>query len=210
MASMSMNKAIHGAVRRDLTRFLDALDRFPDGDRARAEQLGRAWDNFTFELTYHHEGEHEIAWPGLLAIGVSPDLLAELDTEHAAMATALAEAGAAMATLRSTASAADATAARAAFEHLQQVTVAHLDHEESEIEEVYLANREAPAIKEMGRKFGKVSPARGGHFFAWVSDGASAEEMAAIKGEIPGPVYTVLTTVFGRRYRREVAPVWRG
>ena len=105
MASMSMNKAIHGAVRRDLTRFLDALDRFPDGDRARAEQLGRAWDNFTFELTYHHEGEHEIAWPGLLAIGVSPDLLAELDTEHAAMATALAEAGAAMATLRSTASA---------------------------------------------------------------------------------------------------------
>jgi len=41
-----MNKAIHGSVRRDLARFLDALDTFPDGDRARAEQLATAWANF--------------------------------------------------------------------------------------------------------------------------------------------------------------------
>ena len=204
-----MNKAIHGAVRRDLTRFIGALEVFRAGDKARAEQLATAWANFHFELTYHHEGEHEIAWPGLMAVGVSPDLLAELDTEHDAMATALAEAGAAMTKLRATASQEDAAGALAAFRHLQEVTIAHLEHEEAELEEVYLANREDPAIKEMGRKFGKVSPARGGHFFSWVSDGAGPGELAAIKGNVPGPVYSVLTTVFGRRYRKEVAPVWR-
>ena len=204
-----MNKAIHGAVRRDLARFIGALESFPAGDQDRAEQLSKAWSNHHFELTYHHEGEHEIAWPSLQQVGVRPELLAELDTEHDAMATAMADTGAAMTRLRTTASQEDAEGALAAFRTLQDVTVAHLDHEEAEIESVYLANREAPAIKEMGRKFGKVSPARGGHFFAWVSDGASAEELAAIKGNVPGPVYSVLTTLFGRRYRKEIATVWQ-
>ena len=62
---MSMNKVIHRAVRRDLRRFLDATARFPAGNQARAEELAKAWDNFHFELTYHHEGEHETALPAL-------------------------------------------------------------------------------------------------------------------------------------------------
>ena len=61
----------------------------------------------------------------------------------------------------------------------------------------------------MGKEFAKVSPARGGRFFAWVLDGASPEERAAVTGEVPGPVLAVLTTVFGRGYRKQVAPVWR-
>jgi len=44
---------------------------------------------------------------------------------------------------------------------------------------------------------------------AWVLDGASPEERAAVSGEVPGPVLAVLTTVFGRGYRKQVAPVWR-
>jgi hypothetical protein len=36
---MSMNKVIHGAIRRDINRFLDALDAFAEGDRDRAEQM---------------------------------------------------------------------------------------------------------------------------------------------------------------------------
>ena len=67
---MSMNKVIHAAFRRDLDRFLDALGRFRDGDANRAAELGRAWDNFDFQLTKHHEGEHEIVWPALTSVGV--------------------------------------------------------------------------------------------------------------------------------------------
>jgi len=138
MAAMSMNMVIHRAFRRDLERFLDALASFRDGDRARADQLGTAWDNFDAQLTDHHEGEHAIAWPAMESIGVSKQLLATFDEEHDRMAEALAATRGAMATFRTTATAADASAARSAMANLQTITVAHLDHEEQEIEPIYL------------------------------------------------------------------------
>jgi hemerythrin-like domain-containing protein len=206
---MSMNKAIHGAVRRDITRFLKALDTFPDGDRARSEQLATAWANFDDQVTRHHEGEHEIAWPALQAVGVGRDLIAQMDDEHDRLAEALAAARNAIVALRSSASAADATAAREAVATLQTVAVEHLDHEEAELEPIYLAKRDHPAIKAMGRRFGRVSPPAAGAFFAWVTDGATPEQLAGIKGNVPGPVLAIIGGIFGRKYRREVASVWR-
>lgn len=206
---MSMNKAIHGAFRRDLQRFLDALGSFRDGDRARAAQLGRAWDNFDAQLTDHHEGEHSIAWPALASIGVSQETLAQMDAEHERMAAALAATRTAMASFRASASAADGAAARAAFEQLRAVTVEHLDHEEGEIEAVYLAHADGPEMKAMGKQFAKVSPAKGGQFFAWVTDGATPDELATISGNVPKPVLAVVSGIWGRGYRRDVAPAWR-
>ena len=209
MAAMSMNKAIHGAVRRDLDRFLKALGSFSEGDMSRATQLGKAWDNFDAQLTTHHEGEHEIAWPSLEKIGVSKELLATFDEEHDALAAALADARSAMTRFRASGSSADAVAARATFEKLQTVATTHLDHEEAETESVYLANVDHPEMKAMGRKFGKVSPAVGGRFFAWVLDGATPEEAAAVTSQVPKPVLMIIGGVFGRGYRRDVASVWR-
>ena len=204
-----MNKVIHRAVRRDLRRFLDATARFPAGNQARADELARAWDNFHAELTHHHEGEHETAWPALFAVGVDPELLATLDTEHDAMAAALSETAAAMGGLRVSASAEDAAAVHASFEHLQQVTVTHLDHEEAEIEPVLLAKKDTPELKAMSRTFRKAPPTRGGRMLAWLVDGTDAETRDALGAEIPTPVLLVMTRVFGRGYRREIAPVWR-
>jgi hypothetical protein len=209
MAEMSMNKAIHGAVRRDLDRFIAALEAFPAGDLTRARQLHTAWENFDDQLTYHHEGEHQIAWPALESVGVSKELLTQLDGEHDSMAAALAGARTAMSALATSAGADQARAALAALRRLQSVTVAHLDHEEAEIEPVYLAKRDTPEIRAMGKAFGKVSPSRGGRFFAWVLDGASPEERAAVTHEVPGPVLTIVGGIFGRGYRRDVASVWR-
>ena len=204
-----MNKAIHAAFRRDLGRFIDALERFPAGNRQRAEQLATAWANFDDQLMRHHEGEHEIAWPALEAVGVSHDLLKEMDAEHDTMAAALASARTAMTTLNQSASAEDAAAALTAMRELQRVTVQHLEHEEAEIEPVYLAKKDAPEMKAMGREFAKVGPVQGGTFFAWALDGATPEESAAITDTVPKPVLTVIAGVFGRSYRKSVAPVWR-
>ena len=204
-----MNKAIHCAIRRDLTRFLDALDRFPDGDRARAHQLAVAWRNFEEQLTRHHQGEHDIAWPALRAVGVDQGLIAQMDAEHDRMAEALGSATAAMAALRGSGSAADAGAARAAVSALQAATLEHLDHEEAVLEPVYQDNRDAPAIKAMGRQFAKEKPTVAGPFFAWVLDGATPQEQAGIEGNVPRPVLALVGGLFGRGYRREVAPVWR-
>ena len=210
MGEMSMNKAIHGAFRRDLDRFVSALERFTAGDRARAHGLGAAWANFDDQLTYHHEGEHRIAWPALESVGVSKDLIATMDAEHETMAAALADARTAMAAFTASATRSDADAALDAIRKLREVTVAHLDHEEAEIEDVYLAKKDTPEIKAMGRAFGRVSPARGGRFFAWLLDGASVDERAAVTSEVPGPVLAVLGGVFGRSYRKDVSSVWHG
>jgi hemerythrin-like domain-containing protein len=210
MTEMSMNKAIHGAFRRDLERFIAALRTFSAGDQTRARQLGTAWANFDDQLTYHHEGEHAIAWPALESVGVSKELLATMDAEHDAMATALAETRTAIDALTRTAGADESAAALAAVETLKAVTVAHLDHEEAEIEPVYLDKRDTPELRAMGKAFGKISPTRGGRFFAWLLDGASPEEREAVTREVPGPVVAIIGGIFGRGYRKNVAPVWKG
>ena len=209
MTSMSMNKVIHGAIRRDLGRFVTALAAFPPGDARRAERLWLAWTNFDQQLTVHHEGEHEIAWPALQQVGVTPETLAQMDAEHAEMAAALQATREAMARLRRRPEADEAADAVAAMRQLEQVTLTHLDHEEHEIEPVYLRHQDSPAIKEMGRRFAKVSPVQGGRFFAWLTDGASTEEHQVIRESVPAPVLAVITGLFGRSYRRDVAPVWR-
>ena len=210
MTEMSMNKVIHGAFRRDLDRFITALDSFQAGDQRRADELNTAWANFDDQLTHHHKGEHETAWPALQQVGVSPDLLLTMDAEHDTMTQALDATRVAMAELDRTPGREQADRARAAFEQLRTVTVAHLDHEEAEIEQVYLENKDHPAIVEMAKKFSKVSPARGGRFIAWLLDGASPDERAALSHALPGPVLMVLNGIFGRGYRKNVAPVWSG
>jgi hypothetical protein len=199
---MSMNKTIHCAVRRDLRRFGAALEQFRDGDRARAAALHRAWQNFDAQLTEHHEGEHEVAWPALRAMGVSEASITSFDTEHEATAADLAASRTAMARLAGSASRADADAAAG-------TTTTHLDHEETLTEPVLAANHDHPAYREMSKKFSRRSgPAAAGTFFAWMEDGATAEEQAALRESVPGPVLAILGGLFGRRYRKEVAPVW--
>jgi len=208
-STMSMNKVIHCAVRRDLERFRTALDAFPDGDRDRAEGLHRAWVNFDAQLTEHHEGEHEIAFPALAAMGVDADTIGSFDTEHAQLAADLAGTGRAMDQLRRSATRADADAAAAAATQLQATAVTHLDHEEQVTEPVLAANQDHPAYREMAKKFSRRSgPAKAGTFFAWMEDGATPEERQALAASVPGPVLKIFGGVFGRRYRKEVAPVW--
>ena len=206
---MSMNKVIHCAVRRDLRRFSAALAEFSDGDKARAAGLHRAWENFDAQLTEHHEGEHEIAWPALKAVGVEESTIDVFDIEHEAMATALRGAGTAMAALASSGSRADAEAAAAAVSHLEEVTVTHLEHEEATTEPTFAEHHDHPAIKEMGRKFSRrQSIGKAGGFMAWLDDGSTPEERAALRANVPAPVVAVIGGVFGRRYRKEIAPVW--
>ena len=210
MAEMSMNRVIHGAFRRDLRRFDGALGTFADGDSRRAEQLWLAWANFDDQLTRHHTGEHEIAWPTLRQLGFDADLLTKWDAEHERLAAGLRAAGAAMQALRRSPTAANAKAAGEAMGNLSAVASEHLDHEEADLEPFYLAKEDTPEMKAMGRKFSKVSPPVAGVFFAWLQDGATSDEMTNMRRTVPGPVLAILGGVFGRSYRRSIAPVWRG
>jgi hypothetical protein len=207
---MSMNKVIHGAVRRDIARLKAGLASFQDGDKARAVELNKGWEFFDGELTRHHEGEHRIAWPALLAVGVPQATLDQWDGEHEDLAAALSDGRSAMAALAASGSKTDAEAAAAAMDRLDQVAGTHLTNEEAVSEPIYAEHHDHPVIKDMGRKFSRDQPMRtGAEFMAWVTYGASAEEMTALKGSVPGPVLAIVPKLFGRRYYKEIAPVWR-
>ena len=61
----------------------------------------------------------------------------------------------------------------------------------------------------MGKQFSKRSGiGTAGTFFAWMEDGATPEEKAALRESVPGPVIAIIGGLFGRAYRKEVAPVW--
>ena len=210
MAEMSMNRVIHAAVRRDLDRFTNALSTLGDDDKRRAEQVSMAWANFHDQLTRHHSSEHRIAWPALRKAGISDDLLTQFDAEHDRMAAALESADQAMRSWRGTPSAEDITAAREAVATLRATTTEHLDHEEAELEPFYLEHAHTPEMKAMGRAFGReYKPAEAGTYFAWLQDGASRDELAGLRQNVPGPAVAIIGRVFGGNYRRTIAPAWR-
>ena len=208
-APLTMNRLIHGAVRRDLDRLDAALGQVTGTDRARAQELDRAFANLRRELTHHHEGEDAHIWPMLSKVGVDPALLEAMENEHHAMADALSGTSAAMSAFAASGSAADAATARASVVRTREVVERHLRHEENELEPHLHRYTETPEWKAVERKLSRQPPGIAGRFFAWLTDGMSDEHRAFLKQTVPSPVVTILAKVFGRSYYREVAPVWR-
>lgn len=209
MATMSMNQIIHAAVRRDVARTEQALRSLPEGDRARARQLQQAWANLVRELTHHHESEDELIWPFLLARGVDAELMDAMEAEHAAMKRALAEAGRA---IDEVAAQPDASRAQAAADTVSRSSVVindHLEHEENDVEPLVARYEDDPEWKAVEKKLRPAAIADAGSALAWMQDGAGSRELAALREIIPAPVLVIIPKVFGRRYRREVAPTWR-
>jgi hemerythrin-like domain-containing protein len=206
---LTMNRVIHAAVRRDLDRLDGALGSMADGDRPRAEALDRAYRNLQTELTHHHEGEDTHIWPLLASVGVDRALLDTMESEHHAMAEALTETRSAMATVAMSASRTDAAAARDSLRRTRDVTERHLRHEESELEPLLTPHMESPEWHAVEKQLRKQPLPVAGRFFAWLTDGMSAENRAFLKQTVPTPVVTVLSRVFGRRYYKDVAPTWR-
>ena len=204
-----MNRIIHAAVRRDVNRTERALRALRDGDAVRARQIQLAWGNLVRELTHHHEAEDSIAWPFLAARGFDASLLAEMEEEHVAMKQALASSSAAIDALVSSPTAALAGAAADAVAAAREVIDGHLAHEEGDVEAVMGELEDDPEWKKAASKMRPASIVDAANALAWMQDGAGEQERTSLRSNIPAPVITLLTLLVARRYRREVAPVWR-
>ena len=209
MSDMTMNRVIHAAVRRDLDRLEAALRVLVDGDSERVAGLGRAWENLHQELVHHHEQEDELIWPALERLGLDSALLAEMESEHGEMRTALEETGEHMTRLGRTATSQDARSAADSIVRTRQVVERHLTHEEQELEPQVRPHMESPEWKAVEKKLRSGGPGRAGRFFAWLMDGASPQDAAYLRSTVPPPVLALITRVFGMGYQRRIAPVWR-
>jgi hemerythrin-like domain-containing protein len=207
--TMTMNRVIHAAVRRDLDRLAAALDSARDGDRARAADLERAYSNLHAQLKHHHEQEDHVVFPALGRLGIDAALIEEMDAEHEAMSDALDGTAASMRRYAATGSAEDAAAARAGLDTTRAVVERHLTHEEKELEPLMLPHAESEEWKKVEKALRKLPPTTIGRFFAWVTDGMDPQSRSYLRSTIPAPVVLVLSRVFGRDYHRRIAPVWR-
>ena len=203
-----MNRLIHSAVRRDLARVEGGLRGLQDGDRARADLIQRTWDNLKSQLTRHHEGEDTYIWPWLKSLGVDPDLLAAMESEHEALAAALRESASAISSACASASHERAVAAAEVVARTRGVVDQHLAHEEGELEPLLVPHVDSPGWKDVEKKLRGSSPVQAGRFFAWVQDGASAEELTYLHSVVPGPVLLVLGRGLGRGYSSKIASAW--
>ena len=207
--TMTMNRVIHAAVRRDLDRLSTALGTARDGDTTRARDLHRAYAHLRAQLKHHHEQEDRYVFPALRRLGIDTSLIEEMDGEHHAMSDALQTTASLMQRYADTGSADDAAAARTSVEDTRAVVERHLAHEEGELEPLMQPPLASAEWKQVEKALRKAAPTTTGRFFAWVTDGMDPESRAYVRSTIPGPIVTVFSKVLGRRYHREVAPVWR-
>jgi hemerythrin-like domain-containing protein len=205
----SLNTVTHAAFRRTLDRFDAALAAFPAGSRQRADELTRAWDFFAHEVHDHHHYEEQFFWPALSQTDADLSSLAELDSEHDAMRAALDTASAAMTGLAGDASPKQAVGARHAVAALRTVLVGHLEHEEQDLEPISVSYATTKPMKAALAKVKKAHLTKMGNFVEWFQDGATDADKAGLRREIPGPVVFLFGTLAGRRYRKQIAPVWR-
>jgi hemerythrin-like domain-containing protein len=205
----TLNTVVHNAFRRTLDRFDQALADFPAGSQQRADELKRAWDFFDEELHHHHHYEEVFFWPALEQTDADLSSVAELDSEHDAMRDALRSASALMAQLHEDPTAPHAAAARNGVAKLGTVLVGHLEHEERDLEPISAQYADTKPMKAALGQVKKAHLTKMGNFVEWLQDGATEVDKAGLRREIPGPVVAVFGTLAGRRYRKEIAPVWR-
>jgi hemerythrin-like domain-containing protein len=205
----TLNTVVHNAFRRTLDRFDQALAGFPAGSQPRADELKRAWDFFDEELHHHHHYEEVFFWPALEQTDADLSSVAELDAEHDAMRGALKTASALMAQLHADPTAPHAAAARNGVATLRTVLVGHLEHEERDLEPISVHYADTKPMKAALTQVKKAHLTKMGNFVEWLQDGATEADKAGLRREIPGPVVAVFGTLAGRRYRKDIAPVWR-
>lgn len=203
----TLNPAIHAAFRRDLLRF-DASFASLGADAARrSAPLMAAWHNFSYQLHRHHQDEESFFWPAFRELGVDSAIIDALEGEHGAMVAALEAADGAMEEFCRAPTASTAQTARGAVAELNRILVAHLAHEQRDLDPFSVEHKRTRQHKSAEHAARKAHREGAGNFFAWLCDGADAETARIIRNDVPAPVLRVLTLVGGGRYRR-IAAAW--
>src|SRR5260370_16020085 len=180
-ADVSFMRALHAALRRDLSRLRDAAAQL-DGSAGAPPTVLAGWDAFRAQLDNHHSAEDDDLWPVLRQELSDPGELASVETmveEHRHIPAALAGVDAA---LRGGGQLA------APVELLSSVVLDHLAHEEREVVpliEQHLTRAQWRAFLRTER--GRRSPRERPEFLTWILDAAREQDAAAGLTALPQP-----------------------
>jgi hypothetical protein len=181
--AMSVQLAVHGAVRRDLARLGEALT---DG-RAPADAVRTYWAQTAEQLHHHHEFEDTVVWPSMAERLGAPvaELLARNRQEHVTMAEAMDDLDAVVAS-----TSIDPVAAREALGRLEAAVDTHLSHEEADVLPFMSEAFTMEDVAHFQAESAKTNP--GPAFLPWVLDAAPDDIVAFFTGAMPAPVRSQL------------------
>ena len=187
-------RALHAALRRDLSRLREAAGRL-EGSTGAPPTVLAGWDTFRAQLDNHHAAEDDDLWPVLRRELSDPSELASVDamvTEHHLLPPALAGVDAALR---------GGGELVAPVERLGNVLLGHLAHEERDVFpliEKHLTQAQWRAFlhQERGRRPARDRP----EFLTWILDDASEQDAAAVLAEMPPPARLVYRRVLRPRY----------
>jgi len=193
-ADVAFMRALHAALRRDLSRLREAAVQL-DSPAGAPPTVLAGWDAFRAQLGNHHAAEDDDLWPVLRRELSGAADLASLDAmvqEHRHIPPALAGVDAA---LRGGGELA------APAELLSTVVLDHLAHEEREV--IPLIERHLTRVqwraflhKERDRR----SPRQRPEFLTWILDAAGEQDAAAVLAEMPPPARLAYRWVLKPRY----------
>ena len=193
-ADVSFMRALHAALRRDLSRLRDAAVQL-DGSTGAPPTVLAGWDAFRARLDNHHPAEDDDLWPVLRGELSDPGDLASAGAmveEHRHIPPALAGVDAAPR---------GGGELTAPAELLSTVVLDHLAHEERAVLPLidrHLARARWRAFlhKERSRR----SPWERPGFLTWILDDAGEQDAAAVLTEMPPPARLVYRRVLRPRY----------
>ena len=175
-------RALHAALRRDLSRLRDAAAQL-DGSAGAPPTVLAGWDAFRALLDNHHSAEDDDLWPVLRGELSDAGDLASVDAmveEHRHIPAALAGVDAALR------GGGELTAPAGL---LSAVVLDHLAREEREVLpliEQHLTRAQWRAFLHTERS--RLSPRERPGFLAWILDDAGEQDAAAVLTEMPPPV----------------------
>jgi Hemerythrin HHE cation binding domain len=199
-ADLTVMLAAHDAFRRDLVSLARAAATADRAGPDRRERVGRGWEVFKRQLHFHHTGEDRHIWPRLAErLGRSESAMSTLqamEQEHALVDPLLDAVDAAFA------DPADDRLA-GAVDELVITLQSHLAHEERDALPLIGTALTAAEWRAVGRRLGRENGISGSsEFFAWMLDGAPADEVTAVLAELPAPLRLVYRVAWRPRYAK--------
>ncbi|MGD0064087.1 MAG: hemerythrin domain-containing protein [Streptosporangiaceae bacterium] len=213
-ADLTIMLAAHDAFRRDLTRLARAAATADLSDPARRQPIAVGWQLFQRELHIHHSAEDEIIWPTLRPRLAHSDaalsVMDAMEEEHDRLDPLLTAVDSALTQRAAPASTVDRPGDDRLADVIDALTstlTAHLGHEERDGLPLISAALTAREWRSVGRKIARKGGLSGGaEMFAWILDGAGADQQAATLGQLPPPVRLLYRSIWKPRF--EKTPRW--
>lgn len=201
-ADFAMNSNIHAALKREVARLRDALDRLDLADAGQRGGYARRYGFFSDTLHHHHHGEDEFLFPKVRP-RVQPEEAVILDAmaaEHHTLQSSLSRLDEDFAKLGESS---DKVRFREHFDELLAVLEGHCTHEERDGVPVIARYITEEDMKPF-HQYNRTNP-NGAMVLAWVCDGATRQQAESTWSMMPGFVRLFVRPIANRRYARFTA-----